>query len=417
MGVTFRSSNYLRFVRIGGRTVKDGEAAVVWNNNGVASEIIGPKRIRLFFSTIRFLERYKAENQQYLVVKYRNGKVEHIRGPAELYQNPTIHDDVSVEDGILLSSSDFIIVQSDRTIDVTSKDASCNEGLNLPLNVMKIHGPTLFIPSPTDHIHEFSWSKIDGLDLIPDAMKSSSLRDSAHPMKVRLKAPLSNDHHIEVELQIEYKVSREASVETLLQYNDPISRMHKGILADGQTMGVIFTLEKVNEWNQTEMNAIFNNMESYPELTKAAKQSGMYIISVCLTSHTLSSELSSLFARERNLSRKLNDEIKSKTLRQKLQSMEKDSKVKEIEINAELKRMQIESDDRLEQDMHEMQIESLKRKSELHAIEVDGSSKVAKMKNATTLLYLEDMKKLGVNMTEFLVSSNSLAKPKSLPIL
>lgn len=231
-----------------------------------------------------------------------------------------------------------------------------------------------------------------------------------------MKAPLPNDHHIEVELQIEYKVSREASVETLLQYNDPISRMHKGILADGQTMGDIFTLEKVNEWNQTEMNAIFNNVESYPELVKAAKQSGMYIISVCLTSHTLSSELSSLFARERNLSRKLNDEIKSKTLRQKLQSMETDSKVKEIEMNAELKRMQIESDDRLEQDMHEMQIESLKRKSELHAIEVDGSSKVAKMKNATTLLYLEDMKKLGVNMTEFLVSSNSLAKPKSLPI-
>jgi len=411
MGVTFRSSSYLKFVRIGGRTIKDGEAAVVWNNKGISKQVIGPERIYLFFATVRFLTRHKAEAQQYLVVKHRNGKVEHIRGPTELYENPAIHDDVHVEDGTWLSSSDFIIVRSEGKIDTTSIDENCIKGFHLPANLTKVRGPKLFIPSPSDHLHEFLWSKVD---FESDVIKFTTLRDSPYPMNVRLKVPLSNGHHIQLELQIEYKISRDTSVEKLLQCDDPISRMHKAILADGQTF--ILTLEKVNEWKQAEMNVIFNNINSYSELTKTAQQNGIQIISVCLTSHTLSKELSALFDCERNLSRELNNKIKSKAQRQKLQSMEKDSKLKEIETNAELMRMQIESDNRLEKEMHELKIESLMRKSELDEIEANGSSKISNMKNESILLFLKEVKKLDVNMTEFLVSNNSVARSKQLPI-
>jgi hypothetical protein len=43
MGGTFRSSEYISFVRFGGRTIKDGEATDTWDRNGVHKEIIGPK--------------------------------------------------------------------------------------------------------------------------------------------------------------------------------------------------------------------------------------------------------------------------------------------------------------------------------------------------------------------------------------
>eukprot|EP01083_Nonionella_stella_P019086 53054_1 len=113
MGITFRSGGYIKFVHIGGRTIKDGEAAAIWDRNGKHREIIGPRRVQLFQSTIRFLTRFKAESHQYLVVKHRSGKREHISGPAMLYQNPAFHDEVSVEDGILLKSLDEYIVVND----------------------------------------------------------------------------------------------------------------------------------------------------------------------------------------------------------------------------------------------------------------------------------------------------------------
>merc|ERR1712008_186376 len=166
-----------------------------------------------------------------------------------------------------------------------------------------------------------------------------------------------------------------------LHYTDPISRMYTSLLVDGQTLGDVLTLDTVNEWKQIEMNTIFSNLESYSELCKAAKQSGMQIISVCLTNHILSSKLSSLFAREQDISRELNNELKSKAKRQKILSIENDSKIKEIENAAELRRIQIESDDRLEKEMHVMKVESLKRKSGLEANEINVSIKVAKMKN------------------------------------
>lgn len=106
MGLDFRGGNYKRYVRFGKRTIKQGEgssphtdcllfksseyvssnnlslsalstAAAVWNMSGVQTEIVGPKLVRLFYSNIRFLDRYSAKSEQYLVVSYI-GEIEKI---------------------------------------------------------------------------------------------------------------------------------------------------------------------------------------------------------------------------------------------------------------------------------------------------------------------------------------------------
>ena len=403
MGVTFRSGSYIRFVRIGGRTIKDGEAAAIWNNKGVLTEIIGPKRVNLFFSTIRFLTRHKAESQQYLVVRHRDGRVEHIRGPAALFQNPALHDEVCVEDGkFLKSSSNFVVVQNDGSANFASKDVK--KELNLAAHLTKVPGPTLFIPSPSEHIHEFSWSQIDGANLSPAAMEFNTLRTSSYPMNVSLNVPLSNNHLIKAELRIEYKICS-SSVEMLMKYDDPIARMHHALLADGQIIGDEITLDMVNAWEQVKMNAIFNNVDSYTELSKAAEQSGFQILSVSLMGHSLNNQLESLFNEERALSLELNSELKAKTQRQKLRALEQEDKMKEIEIAAKLKRIQIESNDQLEKEMHSKKIASLKRKADLEAIEAKGSNAIGKMKDESKLTFLEKVKNMDVDMTKFLISA------------
>jgi len=173
MGVTFRSAGPPKHVFIGGRTIKDGEAAAVWNRWGVHQQIIGPRRIRLFSSTIRFLTRRKAGPHQYLRVAHRDGRVEHIEGGSSLYENPVFHDEVTVHDGTRLNSnSECIIVYKNNSQD-TQNNKKKNDKQGAPslkkdifLDTVPtcqggkrvILGPCLFIPEPDEHIHEFCWS-------------------------------------------------------------------------------------------------------------------------------------------------------------------------------------------------------------------------------------------------------------------
>lgn len=64
MGIDFRDGHYRRYVRIGKRTIKEGEAAAIWSRNGRQREVIGPSLERLFYSHIRFLSRYMADPSQ-----------------------------------------------------------------------------------------------------------------------------------------------------------------------------------------------------------------------------------------------------------------------------------------------------------------------------------------------------------------
>ena len=98
MGVTFRYGNYRKKVTFGKRTVKEGEAAAIWDLWGRHRLVIGPSRERLFFSTLCFLNRHVALPHQYLRVYHRSGSVEHVRGPVALFEDPVLYDKIEVRD-------------------------------------------------------------------------------------------------------------------------------------------------------------------------------------------------------------------------------------------------------------------------------------------------------------------------------
>mmetsp|Transcript_11606 Transcript_11606/g.23640 ORF Transcript_11606/g.23640 Transcript_11606/m.23640 type:complete len:88 (-) Transcript_11606:2-265(-) len=77
---TFRDGTYYRHVLAGKRTVKEGECAAIWTPSGDRKLIEGPRRVRLWFSHVRFLDRCVADASQFLSVQYRDGRKEHVRG-------------------------------------------------------------------------------------------------------------------------------------------------------------------------------------------------------------------------------------------------------------------------------------------------------------------------------------------------
>jgi len=183
MGLQHRSGNSpMRRIRVGKRTVKQGEAVSVWNreghhtvradaharstqaNNGTAQLVEGPKLLYLWFSVIRFVDRVVASNTQYLRVEAIDGSITHVPGPASQWFVPDVlHRSISVVDALLVpSSNDVCVVCSEKDTRLTA-----------------VPGPLLFFPKPHERVVEFAWTDFG------DSSSSSPAAAAAHSIVTR----------------------------------------------------------------------------------------------------------------------------------------------------------------------------------------------------------------------------------------
>ena len=109
-GGLFRDGNYHKYSTVGKRRVKDGECAAIWNRKGEVRNVVGPKLVRVFLSDVRFLDRFVANQNQYLVVCFRDGRKEHVRGPSALFLDPVVHKSVEVKEAISLNTQECLVV-------------------------------------------------------------------------------------------------------------------------------------------------------------------------------------------------------------------------------------------------------------------------------------------------------------------
>jgi len=181
--------------------------------------------------------------------------------------------------------------------------------------------------------------------------------------------------------------------------------MHNAVMIDGQSLGNTMTVDTVREWQQSELSDIFGNLDSFPTLKTTAIDSGLEILSIRLTGHSLSDELKYSLSTESVLAEKIQSEIKAKTQRRELKALEQEEERKEIEVKAQLKRMKLEADDQLDKEMHEVKLAALKRRAELEVLEEKTSIERTRMKDDTALQFLEKIKDLDVDMTKFLAST------------
>eukprot|EP00239_Pterosperma_sp_CCMP1384_P003856 CAMPEP_0197844956 /NCGR_PEP_ID=MMETSP1438-20131217/1919_1 /TAXON_ID=1461541 /ORGANISM="Pterosperma sp., Strain CCMP1384" /LENGTH=527 /DNA_ID=CAMNT_0043456003 /DNA_START=382 /DNA_END=1965 /DNA_ORIENTATION=+ len=112
----FRDDRYFKRVYIGKRTVKEGECCVTWNLNGEHKTIEGPTRRWIFCSDVSFLKPFYADQHQYLVVKYKDASVEHIRGPKRMFLDPLHHNSITTRNAILLEESQALVVYTEYAL-------------------------------------------------------------------------------------------------------------------------------------------------------------------------------------------------------------------------------------------------------------------------------------------------------------
>lgn len=245
MGVDFRNGSYRRRVRLGKRTVKDGEAVVIWDRNGISREVIGPKLVTwIWFSTIRFLDRCVANERQYIAIEFTNGKVEHRKGPDVVWENPVKHNSVTVHDAIqLLTDKDFIVI-------LNQKD---------PSQKMRVErGPKLYFPKEHEICHQLEWTvAINGSQ--PKIEPFQVLRVSNRTFEPSI--PMGGN--VNVTFAIQYSIRTGDDDESLVRmvtgFSDPTGTMLDALRSDAISLGSVETL--VNDDNlsslQTQLPRLF----------------------------------------------------------------------------------------------------------------------------------------------------------------
>jgi len=129
---TFRDGSYHRLVWLGKRTVKDGECAAVWTASGVRNIIEGPRRVHLWFSHVRFLDRQVAGQNEYLLVQFRDGRKENFRGPLALFFDPCVHQAITVKPAFKLDANEAIVVYKEEEIPADGAQPGPVKGKALP---------------------------------------------------------------------------------------------------------------------------------------------------------------------------------------------------------------------------------------------------------------------------------------------
>lgn len=78
------------------KTVREGQQALIRNYLGEGRLVVGPRRVFLYRERLEFLRHYSATQTQYLVVKDKEGSIDHRVGPCELFFNPLEQEKVEV---------------------------------------------------------------------------------------------------------------------------------------------------------------------------------------------------------------------------------------------------------------------------------------------------------------------------------
>jgi len=199
--------------------VRQGQRIAVWNKYGRVQLLDGPQRLFLFQQTAEFLPRFSAEADQYLSIRYQDGRCENIPGPASIFLDPLLHEKITVENAIPVNAQEAVVVYTRDNAQVRRR---------------VVHGPAMFVPTEKEWLHAFSWHGADPKNprrKIPSALKFTRLRTIPDQMYYDVpEVRTADDALLIVELMVFFEL---VDIETMLdQTHDPIADFINAASAD-----------------------------------------------------------------------------------------------------------------------------------------------------------------------------------------
>ncbi len=465
---------------IGFRTVRRGDRIAVWNTAGDVKIVDGPKRLVLFRERIESLRRLRAEPHQYLRIRFRDGRTEHVRGPAELWSDPLKHDSIEIQDvetidanhAVLLyrrdedesvsrrvlygpaqymphanewlqrldrlrrhnaESQQYLVVRylDGRTEHLRGPadlwfDPDEHESIDVqdatPIDAHQalviyrretsnqvsrriLHGPSLYVPEANEWLHQFRWHGADPNNTrrkVPRALRFTKLRVIPDQMYFDVEDVRTADDALLI-VQVMVFFELEDIEQMLEQTHDPIADFINALSADVIDFAAGRTFEEFKEATNN-----LNELEEYSNLVARAGRIGYRINKVVFRGYVASEKLQTMHddAIEKRTALKLESETERQA--QELADLKLDREAEREEKRRTMQRAQVEHDQSIIQLQHEGDRERLESD---HAMELAHQRDQQRAEidhlhseNEERLRFLREIQGLQVDLTRYLVA-------------
>ena len=386
---------------IGLKTVPQGERVMVLHTNGRVNYVDGPTRLAVFTAKVQPLRRTSAEPHQFLVIRKKDGTTEHVPGPAAVWFDPVVHLKIEVQDATKIDANEALVVY--RKIDET-------------VTRRIVRGPALFVPTPQEWVHQFSWHGTDpkhGYRKLPHALNFTKLLVIPDQMYFDVEnVRTGDDALLVVKLMVFFEL---IDIEKMLdQTHDPIADFINALSADV----VDYVGGNDFEAFKTKTDAL-NQLETYGQLTQRAEKIGYRITKVVFRGYYASDKLQAMHdnaieCRTRLILEadtekqaqeladlKLKRELERAATRQQMEEAETQhqNRIKQLEHDAELAQRETDQKQILEAKWREEEIAAeVKRRQNTIALEHERA-----MHEEQTGFFTR-MRELQVDLTRYLVA-------------
>lgn len=363
-------------------TIPQGQRAAVWGRDGRAQMIDGPRRVWSVGRRVEMLERQVAGPTQYLVVRHRDGVIQHLRGPVALWIDPVRHESVEVAEAIPLDANQAVIVYRQEN------ESSVTRRI--------VHGPDLFVPEAREWLHTFNWHGADPRDHTkkqPRALQFTKLRIIPDQMYFNVEeVRTADDALIEVRLMIFFEL---VDIEKMLdQTHDVVGDFINAVSAD------VIDFTAANTFDQfKEKTASLSLLDTYPHLLSRAGRIGYTINKVVYRGYHASSKLQAMH----------DGAIEARTqLRLAAETEEQAQQLADLKLERESARA-IQQREMEEADLHHRNhLARLQHEEQLRLRQSRREARLAdtRARNQEQLAFLGAIAALRVDLTRYLVAQH-----------
>ena len=376
---------------IGLKTIRQGTRVAVWNSGGRVRYVDGPRRLWLFGETIQPLARYRAEADEYLVVRRRDGQAEHVRGPADVWFDPVEHEGVSVQKVTPIDANEAMVIYE--------------RGADGRVTRRVLRGPAQYMPEPDEWLHEFVWhgaDKKNPREKVPYALRFQKLRVIPDQMYFNVRdVRTADDALLTVQVMIFFEL---ADIERMLdQTHDPIADFINAVTADV----IDFAAARSFEVFKRDTKSL-NDLDSYPNLTGRGERIGYRINKVVYRGYEANPKLQAMHDNAIEARTALQLEAETERQAQELADLKLEREAERAKQTRLMERAETEHTQQMQQLAHE---QTLREQEALHRQEMSFKNDVndlelehTRAKNAEQAEYLRSMQGMQVDLTRYLVA-------------
>lgn len=376
----------------GFKTIKEGERVAVWNSNGKMKIIDGPKKAFLINEQLEKMYLFTAQVDEYLVINFKDGKKEHIKGPDSVWFNPVIHQKIQIHKLINIEENEVMVVY--------------NKSGNNKVEKKIIKGPEIYMPTVNEWTHEFSWhgSVKSGVSnkKYPNALKFKKLRIIPDQMYFDVEEVRTlDDALILVKVMIFFEL---VNLDYMLtQTHDPVADFINALTSD-----IIDFVSGLSFEEFKDNTDKLNDLSTYKQLINRSQKIGYQINKVVYRGYTANPRLQEMHNNAIEARTKLKLETETETQSQELADYKLDMEYQRSVKKREMEEKEIYHKNKISKLSHDETIRKLQIESQLRLEEEKIKSDLAienKIKyNHAEKEVLDAMKELNIDLTKYLVS-------------